>query len=312
MTPPAASALPAGEPAAVPGVVRPARPAWRRLLTPDNRYLAPVLITIILFAANWKYSILDNPSSPLLAWLTGGLITTFSPTFAAILAAMAMELVLGRAVRGRWPMLASAYISGISAGILIKSPYFWPYTLCAMISIASKYALRIRGRHLWNPTNFGVTAMLYLAPATVASLSVQSGNALGSVIVVWAAGALILGRLGRLHIPLAFAAAYMPLAYLRSLLTGDTFAAEVAPLTSTMYQLFMCFMITDPPTTTRAKWSQCLVAVLVAVAETVLRVAFRDTYAAYHALFIVGPAANLLEIVLVARSSRKIAAAATA
>jgi hypothetical protein len=312
MTPPAGpapapTAVTAGPKTAVSAV--PPRPVWRRLLSFDNRFLAPVLITLILLVANSQFSILDNLSSPFLAWLTGGAVTTFSPTFAAILAAMGMELALGKAVKGRFPLLASAYISGISAGILIKSPYLWPYVFCALISIASKYALRVRGRHLWNPTNFGVTMMLFLAPGPVSSLSIQSGNSAWSVLVVWAAGALILGRLGRLHIPLAFAVAYVPLAYLRSQITGDPFEAEVAPLTGTMYQLFMCFMITDPPTTTRAKWSQVLVAVLVAVAETVLRL-FHDVYAPYHALFIVGPAANLVEIAVDARRKRVRPAAA--
>jgi hypothetical protein len=289
----------------------PARRALPRLLTFDNRYLAPILITLILFFANWQFGILDNLSSPLLAWLTGGYVTTFSPTFAAILSALGMELVFGKVVRGRWPLLASAYISGISAGILIKSAFLWPYVFCALISITSKYALRVRGRHLWNPTNFGVTAMLFLAPEAVSSLSVQSGNSVWSIVVVWTAGVLILGRLRRLHIPVAFALAYVPLAYVRGLLSGGEFATEVAPLTGTMYQLFMCFMITDPPTTTRTKWSQCLVAVLVAVAETVLRVMFEDIYAPYHALFIVGPAANLVEIAFDARRARTKAATAT-
>jgi hypothetical protein len=287
---------------AVPAAVPP-RPMWRRLLTFDNRFLAPILITLILLVANWQFGILDNLSSELLSELTGGYVTTFSPTFAAILAALGMELVLGRTVKGRWPLLASAYISGISAGILIKSHTLWPYVLCSMISITSKYALRVSGRHIWNPTNFGVTAMLFLGGNALAPLSVQSGNNWWPVLVIWTAGALILGRLKRLHIPLAFAAAFVPLAYLRSLITGDTFLTELAPLTGPMYQLFMCFMITDPPTTTRTRWSRSLVAVLVAVAECVLRLG-HDPYAAFHALFIVGPAANLVEIAVDRRRAR--------
>jgi hypothetical protein len=70
----------------------------------------------------------------------------------------------------------------------------------------------------------------------------------------------------------------------------------------------MCFMITDPKTTTRSKWSQCLVAVLVAVAECVLRLC-RDPHAPYHALFIVGPIANLIEIASDARRRRALATA---
>ena len=91
-----------------------------------------------------------------------------------------------------WPHLASAYISGISVGMLVRSPEFWPYALCAAISITSKYVLRVDGRHLWNPSNFGIVAMLVLAPDTVASLSVQWGNNLLPMVVVWCFGSVII------------------------------------------------------------------------------------------------------------------------
>src|SRR5262249_18484827 len=105
-------------------------------------------------------------------------------------------------------------------------------------------------------------------------------------------------RLKRLHIPLTFLAAFIPLAFLRSAITGNEWRTELAPVTWPMFQLYIFFMITDPPTTTKKKWSQCLVAVLVAIMETVLRLAFRDVHSLYHALFIVGPTSNLAEILL--------------
>jgi hypothetical protein len=64
-----------------------------------------------------------------------------------------------------------------------------------------------------------------------------------------------------------------------------------------MFQLYIFFMITDPKTTTRARWSQNAVAVLVAVVETALRLAFRDLHSLYHALFIVAPITNFMEVV---------------
>ena len=92
-------------------------------------------------------------------------------------------------------------------------------------------------------------------------------------------------------------AAFVPLAFLRSCVTGHPWQTELAPITSPMFQLYIFFMITDPKTTTKARWSQMLVAVLVAVAETVCRLAFRDVHSLYHALFTVGPVANLVEII---------------
>ena len=65
---------------------------------------------------------------------------------------------------GKWLNLASAYITGISVGILVRSPAYWPFLLCSVISIMSKYVLRVKGRHIWNPSNFGIAVLLFLAP----------------------------------------------------------------------------------------------------------------------------------------------------
>ena len=69
--------------------------------------------------------------------------------------------------------------------MLVRSPAFWPYALCSAISITSKYVIRVDGRHIWNPSNFGIVAMLVLAADTVAGLSVQWGNTLLPMVVVW-------------------------------------------------------------------------------------------------------------------------------
>jgi Na+-transporting NADH:ubiquinone oxidoreductase subunit NqrB len=134
-----------------------AAPAPRRLPRIDRRFLAPLLITCVLVVGQ----------------VTFGFLESWSRTFLAIATAILSELVVVRALYGSWPHLASAYVSGISVGILVRSPAFWPYALCSAISIVSKYVLRVRGRHIWNPTNFGVVAMLLLAPDVVAGLSVQ-------------------------------------------------------------------------------------------------------------------------------------------
>lgn len=269
---------------------------WRKVLAKDKRFYAPLLITSILIISDAAFGILEGHPSRWLATLTGGAVATYSPTFIAILTTVLTEMVIGRFYYGKWPHLASAYISGISAGILVKSPALWPFILCGMISITSKYVLRIGERHLWNPTNFGVTALLFLAPQHVASLSVQAGNEVWAVLVIWVAGGIILYQLKLLHVSLAFLLTFIPLAFLRAWVTGHSWLTEIAPITSPMFQLFLFFMITDPKTVTKSRWSQVLVAVLVAVMETVCRLGFRDVHSLYHSLFIVGPIANLIEI----------------
>src|SRR6476660_3255266 len=108
--PAAGSRAPAkGEPAAA--------PAARKGFRIDQRYVAPLLITSILLVGHLTFGILESP------WMTG----------LAILTAIGIETVLGRLFYGKWPHLASSYISGISVGILIRSTVLWPFALCSAI-----------------------------------------------------------------------------------------------------------------------------------------------------------------------------------
>ena len=261
----------------------------------DKRYLAPILVTIVLIVGQ----------------VTFGFLESWSRTALAIATSIGCEVVLGLIFTGRVPHLASAYISGISVGMLVRSPEFWPYALCSAISITSKYLIRVDGRHIWNPSNLGIVAMLVLASDTVAGLSVQWGNTLLPMVTVWCFGTVIITMLGRLRIPVTYVVSFVGLALLRSVLTGDPFLSEVAPITGPMYQLYIFFMITDPKTTVRPRWGQMLVAFLVAAAEAVLRL-MQVVYAPYYALFIVGPAAMLVEIAWDRRHRRLGAAAPVA
>jgi Na+-translocating ferredoxin:NAD+ oxidoreductase RnfD subunit len=244
----------------------------------DFRYVPPLFITCILLIGHLSYGILES----------------YEKTALAIIAAIATELLLGRIFFGRWLNLASAYITGISVGILIRSPAFWPFALCSVISIMSKYVLRLKGRHLWNPSNFGICVLLFLAPETVASLSIQWGNYIWPLLVIWILGSIIVWRAKRFHISATYVVSFFALAFLRSFLTGDPWQAEIAPITGPMYQLFVFFMVTDPKTTVRSKTGQCVVVFLVACVEMLLRLN-HVVYAPLYALFIVGPTAMLLE-----------------
>jgi hypothetical protein len=64
---------------------------------------------------------------------------------------MATDLILSRFIQGKWKNVSSAYISGISVSILIRSMLLWPFAFVSIISIASNtyYATRtvISGIH---------------------------------------------------------------------------------------------------------------------------------------------------------------------
>lgn len=253
----------------------------------DARFAGPVLITCILAAADLSFGILEG----------------YGQTAFAIVTAMLSEVVFGRISYGRWPHLASAYITGISVGILVRSPFWWPYFLCSLISITSKYVLRVDGRHLWNPSNFGVSALLLLAPATTSVLSFHWGNEIWAMAVIWLLGFVIVSRVGRGHISAAYVVSFVLFTFLRSALQGEAWLANVAPITGPMYQLFIFFMVTDPRTTVQPKWAQVVVVIVVAFVEMLFRMA-EVVYAPFFALFLVGPSALMIEILLTRRRAR--------
>ena len=146
-----------------------------------------------------------------------------------------------------------------------------------------------------HPSNFAICVLLILAPEAVSTLSIQWGNNLGPLLIVWLLGAVITWRVKRFHITATYVLSFVAFAALRGVMTGHGFLAEVAPITGPMYQLFIFFMITDPKTTVRQRWAQCLVAFMVAVMEMLLRLA-QNIHAPYYALTTVGPLALAVEM----------------
>ena len=153
-----------------------------------------------------------------------GVLESYARTVLAIVTALVTELVVGRLYWGQWPHLASAYVSGISVGILVRSPAMWPYALGSTLSITSKYVLRVKGRHLWNPSNFGICVMLLLASDTVASLSIQWGNYLPPMLIVWILGSLIIWQAKRFHICATYVMSFVVLPENLNLLKSLTFS----------------------------------------------------------------------------------------
>ena len=245
----------------------------------DPRYYSSALITAVLISAQLTLGVLEGLDR--LALSIGTCVLT--------------ELVLSRVLFGRWPNLASAYISGISVGILVRSLAAWPFFIAAALAIMSKYVLRFRGRHLWNPSNFSIVLLLLTAPTAVNILSRQWSNSLMAIAVIWSFGLLVVWRVSRLHVTLTYLAAFTVGAAFRSWLGDVPFLAELAPVTGPMYQLFIFFMVTDPPTGVSTRRGRIIVVLLVAAVETVLRI-YEQVNAPLYALFMVGPPALVIDL----------------
>jgi enediyne biosynthesis protein E5 len=264
---------------------------WRDANRVDPRYLIAFLITLVLVAAQVRYN------------MVGG----YDRLLLALAVCTGTEALLSLFDRGKVVNLLSAYISGISLTLLIKPQggALWPFALGGFIAISSKYVLRYRENHLWNPTNFAISALLLLAPDRISVLSHQFGNDLTTNLVIWIFGLVIAARVGVLHITLTYVASFLVLNSARAAALGMPILPEIAPITGPMYQLFVFFMITDPRTVVRGKRKQITVAIVIALVETLIRFAADrgvllptafTAAPAFLALAMVGPIAKFIDL----------------
>lgn len=226
----------------------------------DPRWLSSSLLTLILVIGQWKFQILGD---------------SYVPWIVALGTALACELVLHWLATGKMVNLLSAYISGNSVAILLKpaAGIVWPFAVCSLLAILSKYVLRYRGRHLWNPTNLSVCLMLLLAADRTGMLSHEWGNDPAMVAIIWSVGLLVVIRARVWHLTIGYLALFALFAWVRTWLNGQPFLSELGPVTGPMYQLFMFFMVTDPRTIVSGRAKQMGVLVLVALCECAIRVA---------------------------------------
>jgi Na+-translocating ferredoxin:NAD+ oxidoreductase RnfD subunit len=278
--------------------------AWQWSNKLDQRYLVAFLITLVLLAAQLRYHMFGGYER--LALSLGVCVAT--------------EAALSWFDRGKVINLLSAYISGISLTLLTKPQggALWPFIIGGFLAISSKYVLRYRDNHLWNPTNFAICALLLVAPSRVSVLSHQFGNDLTTNLVIWVFGLFIAARVGVLHITLTYVASFLILNSVRAALLGQAILPEIAPITGPMYQLFLFFMITDPRTVVKGRRRQIIVAILIAVMEMMIRYASDKGWPlptafnaapALMALALVGPVAKWLDLWRAARATVKTAAA---
>ncbi len=273
------------------GERNPTARAWRRGSEIDPRYLIAFLITLVLVAAQLRYHMLGS----------------YDRLVLALAVCTATEALLSWFDRGKVVNLLSAYISGISLTLLIKPQggALWPFALGGFLAISSKYVLQYRGSHLWNPTNFAISALLLAAPDRVSILSHQFGNDLTTNLVIWIFGLIIAARVGVVHITLTYVASFLLLNGMRAAALGQPLMPELAPITGPMYQLFVFFMITDPRTVVRGRRRQMFVVVLIALMETLIRFGSDEGWPlptafnaapAILALATIGPIAKLLDL----------------
>src|SRR5438046_2098897 len=184
---------------------------------------------------------------------------------AIIVTALVTQLVCTRLTgRGRFDP-RSALISALSLCLLLRTGSLGLAMLTAAVAIASKFTLRVRDKHVFNPTNFALVAMM-LATGSVWVSPGQWGSGLVFAFLLASAGGLVVNRAARADVTLAFLASWASLLVARSLWLGEPLAIPLHRLENGALVLFAFFMISDPRTTPDSRARRLLFAALVALA----------------------------------------------
>jgi enediyne biosynthesis protein E5 len=157
----------------------------------------------------------------------------------------------------------SALISGLSLCLLLRTNRAELAVLAAIVTIGSKFLIRVNGKHVFNPTNGGIVAMLLLTNQVWVSPG-QWGAAAFFGFLMACAGSLVVNRAARSDVTYAFIVCYCALLFGRSFYLGEPMAIPLHRLESGALLLFTFFMISDPKTTPDSRTGRVLFAALVA------------------------------------------------
>ncbi len=172
---------------------------------------------------------------------------------------------LGPPPVGRLPHFdpRSPLTSALSLCLLLRAGSLGLAAAAAAVTIASKFLIRARGKHVFNPTNFGLAVMMLVSERVWVSPG-QWGSAAFFGFLLACLGGLVVHRAARSDVTWAFLAAYAAVLFGRAAWLGDPLAIPAHQIQSGAFLIFAFFMISDPKTTPDSRLGRILYAALVA------------------------------------------------
>ena len=161
----------------------------------------------------------------------------------------------------------------------------WPYPLAAALAMLSKHFIRVGGRHIFNPANFGLVCVILFFSSEVTVVASRWGGSTLGLAAVSMLGVAVAVKANRIVLAASYVGPYLAGAAVLAALGVGSFALALTLVSNAAFQLFTFFMITDPMTTPNSRRGQLAYGVAIAVAEHVFRFnGFKS--APFYALFL--------------------------
>lgn len=134
----------------------------------------------------------------------------------------------------------------------------------AFVAIASNFVIRRGGKHIFNPTNFAIVAMIVFSEGLWMSPG-QWGSATWIAFLVACLGIVVIHRPSRSDVTFVLIGFYALALVGRAVWLGDPLEIPIHQLQSGAFLLFAFFMISDPKTTPDSRAGRIFFAFLVTV-----------------------------------------------
>lgn len=203
---------------------------------------------------------------------------------------------------GRFDPL-SATITSLSLTLLLRTEFISLAMLAAAIAIGSKFLLRVRGKHIFNPANVALVALMLTSENAWVS-SGQWGSAAIGAFALACLGFIVLTRARRAETTLAFIAGYATLLLARAFWLGDPLSIPLHQLQNGALLIFAFFMISDPKTSPNTAAGRVLFGVLVASIAYTIQFVFYEPNGPILALVLSAPCVPLIDTFLQGRLYR--------
>ena len=214
--------------------------------------------------------------------------------FAALAAAACLTQALGSFLIAVKPDYRSALVTALSLTLLLRADAVWPLVLAAVIAIGSKFILRLGGKHVFNPANIAIVAMVLLTNAAWTTPG-QWGTAVWFAALLAGAGLFVTYRAARFDVPLIFLGTFAALLFARALWLGDPLSIPLLRLQNGALILFAFFMISDPKTTPDGSIARAFFAAGAALLTYILIWHFYVTDGLFYSLAVMCVLRPLLE-----------------
>jgi Na+-transporting NADH:ubiquinone oxidoreductase subunit NqrB len=152
----------------------------------------------------------------------------------------------------------------LGLSILLKANFWWVYALAAAIAIGSKFIIKYKNKHVFNPANFGIIAVIMLTNQAWISPG-QWGSSVYWLFLVGTLGVIVVSKVGRWDTAIAFLGTWVlccAFRFIGQLHWPADFLIQHCSSGSLL--LFSFFMITDPCTTPNHKWVRRIWAICIA------------------------------------------------